>query len=515
MGKHFIVERYNLKEHRLKHWSYPEPLMIHRQMFSDNNGENINGPSLIKVPKWVKNPLGNYYLYFAHHRGEYIRMAYSDNITGPYTIYEEGTLKLTQTVGNDHVASPDVHIDDENQEIIMYYHTPFEDWQYTFRASSTDGINFESDTKKLGMFYFRVFNWRDRTFSVAKNRNTSGISYELIDGEWIEQDENFIPNMRHAAVLVEDDVVYVFYTIVGEAPESIYCSEIDIDNNWNLKNTKLLLKPVYHYEHGDLPLTPSAFGGGVGNELRDPCIYVEGNNKYILYSVIGECGIAIGKLHETNTEMKKYKVWGMRRSGNHAVIEWISSHFDKTIHNNDIIQNKPWVTNIHGDSNFVDCCIDSYEDFSPSEITENTIIILRDWYNLSASRLVSGRGWKDSCRFPDTHGYNRNCAGVYLEYCKLWEKYPDNFILYNRWCTDEKYAQEIEERYGWKKVPRKDELPVSGIGGGSSFGIETGGGFEDRYLTVIKDHPNDWVDVCSNKDINYYSKKVFGLEIEW
>ena len=26
---------------------------------------NINGPSLIKVPDWVKNPLGNYYLYFA------------------------------------------------------------------------------------------------------------------------------------------------------------------------------------------------------------------------------------------------------------------------------------------------------------------------------------------------------------------------------------------------------------------------------------------------------------------
>ena len=27
-------------------------------------GENIQGPSLIRVPDWVNNPLGKYYLYF-------------------------------------------------------------------------------------------------------------------------------------------------------------------------------------------------------------------------------------------------------------------------------------------------------------------------------------------------------------------------------------------------------------------------------------------------------------------
>jgi hypothetical protein len=46
-------------------------------------GGNIQGPSLIKVPDWVENPLGNYYLYFADHRGTYIRMAYADEVTGP------------------------------------------------------------------------------------------------------------------------------------------------------------------------------------------------------------------------------------------------------------------------------------------------------------------------------------------------------------------------------------------------------------------------------------------------
>ena len=32
-------------------------------------GENIQGPSLIRVPEWVESPLGRYYLYFADHKG--------------------------------------------------------------------------------------------------------------------------------------------------------------------------------------------------------------------------------------------------------------------------------------------------------------------------------------------------------------------------------------------------------------------------------------------------------------
>src|SRR5690349_7973801 len=51
-------------------------------------GNNINGPSLIRVPSWLPNPLGRYYLYFAHHTGDYIRLAYSNSLNGPWKIYE-------------------------------------------------------------------------------------------------------------------------------------------------------------------------------------------------------------------------------------------------------------------------------------------------------------------------------------------------------------------------------------------------------------------------------------------
>jgi hypothetical protein len=59
----------------------PSPLRVER--FSINPlitpasspalGDNINGPSVIRIPDWLPNPLGKYYLYFAHHAGTCIR----------------------------------------------------------------------------------------------------------------------------------------------------------------------------------------------------------------------------------------------------------------------------------------------------------------------------------------------------------------------------------------------------------------------------------------------------------
>ena len=57
-------------------------------------GQNIQGPSLIRVPDWLENPLGVYYLYFADHKGSYIRLAYADELTGPWHIYQPGSLQL-------------------------------------------------------------------------------------------------------------------------------------------------------------------------------------------------------------------------------------------------------------------------------------------------------------------------------------------------------------------------------------------------------------------------------------
>src|ERR1051325_11075203 len=59
---------------------------------SKSLGDNVNGPSIIHVPQWIPHPLGRYYMYFAHHKGTYIRLAYSDSLRGPWKIYEPGVL---------------------------------------------------------------------------------------------------------------------------------------------------------------------------------------------------------------------------------------------------------------------------------------------------------------------------------------------------------------------------------------------------------------------------------------
>jgi hypothetical protein len=49
---------------------------------------------VIRVPPWVKQPLGRYYMYFAHHMGAFIRLAYADSIAGPWKIYEPGVAPV-------------------------------------------------------------------------------------------------------------------------------------------------------------------------------------------------------------------------------------------------------------------------------------------------------------------------------------------------------------------------------------------------------------------------------------
>ncbi len=120
---------------------------------AENIGTNLNGPSLIRVPDWLPDPLGRYYLYFAHHQGDHIRLAYADELTGPWRVHTPGTLRLAHTPFPSYIASPDVHVDDDQRRIVMDYHgccVPLVrcKWtQPTCVAFSPDGLSFESRTE--------------------------------------------------------------------------------------------------------------------------------------------------------------------------------------------------------------------------------------------------------------------------------------------------------------------------------------------------------------------------------
>lgn len=290
--------------------------IIQPGMLAGNEGENINGPSLIRVPPWLPNPLGKYYLYFAHHQGDYIRMAYADAIAGPWRVYGPGTLHLedtpcwSPTLRHRHIASPDVHVDEHSRQIRMYFHglSPATELpaavgggqQFSFVATSLDGLNFTARPERLGKPYFRAFNWNDTWYALAK----PGVMYRSADGlqEFVEGPNSLPETMRHCAVRIDGTTLQVFHSNIGDCPERILLSEIDLTRPWRewvAGEPAPILEPEMTWEGASLPLLPSRKGRARGElrELRDPAVFARNGRTWLLYTVAGESGIAIAELH--------------------------------------------------------------------------------------------------------------------------------------------------------------------------------------------------------------------------
>lgn len=298
-------------------------------------GVNIQGPSMIRVPDWIGDRLGDYYLYFADHKGSYIRLAYADHPEGPWRVHKPGSLHLAQSrfltgppaaspeqvsrydallrergmpishdalseITTPHIASPDVHVDDSGRRIIMYFHGLEEvATQLSRVAISHNGIDFAAQPQILGPSYLRIFPHGGMTYALAMPgqffRSPDGLN-GFEPGPLL-----FNPNMRHAAVLPRGDELLVFWTQVGGAPERILCSRIDISGDWRGWRDSPpveVLRPERPWEGADAPLVPSIRSTAYGhvNQLRDPAIFEEGGRIYLLYAVAGESGIAIAEI---------------------------------------------------------------------------------------------------------------------------------------------------------------------------------------------------------------------------
>jgi len=282
-------------------------------------GENINGPSLIRVPEWLPNPLGKYYLYFANHGGTHIRLAYADDLQGPWRLYEPGTLRLEQTDFVDHIASPDVHVDPASKRIRMYFHgpvsneeresgtldavtheeNPFGYRQYTRVALSSDGLRFEAQPQLISTFYLRVFEHNGWHYGIAMPfamyRSRDGIT------GWEKGPMFFGRTVRHCAVQKHGDTLRVFFTRRECAPEHVETTTLNLLGDWfdwRPSESVSVLKPEMDWEGADEPMELSSTGAVHGrvHQLRDPAVFEEDGRTYLLYSVAGESGIAIAEL---------------------------------------------------------------------------------------------------------------------------------------------------------------------------------------------------------------------------
>ena len=148
----------------------------------------------------------------------------------------------------------------------------------------------------------RAFRHQEYTYVMAM----PGQFYRSRDplGSFEEGPRLFNPNMRHSALLVRENRLLVFWTQVGDIPERILLSTVDLSDDWmswEATDAVEVLRPEKSWEGADAPLEASvrSTAYGVVNQLRDPAIYMDAQDGrvFLLYAVGGESGIAIAEVH--------------------------------------------------------------------------------------------------------------------------------------------------------------------------------------------------------------------------
>lgn len=190
---------------------------------SSQLGSIVNHPSLIEVPSWVDNPLGNYYLYFSHKHGNYIRLAYADKLTGEWNIYDPGTLRIKETPFVGHIASPDVHVDHDREVIRLYYHGETRVRDLIARDGSDRP--YRSDHYHYSPWWIpylvafetgrRVFNRFEcvrRTFGPTDNLSTKNKSREGASTEILRDEPSKLKNVLRGVVPIPPAVQETRYT---------------------------------------------------------------------------------------------------------------------------------------------------------------------------------------------------------------------------------------------------------------------------------------------------------------
>jgi len=252
------------------------------------------------------------------------------------------------------------------------------------------------------------------------------------------------------------------------------------------------------------------------------------------------------------------RVFGMQRSGNHPIINWIGSQYPgkRVCYLNNVDpKGNPFSTSAHFFrsqsiifNNFLidtdkekmgrlrrkDCIIYSYEDrffnefnhenfeerykkYVGKSLKKYDILILRDPFNLFASRLKRELG-----------GMNnriniRSDSGIII---KLWKEHAKEYlgetnhlknnkivINYNNWCSDKNYRRNLSSKLG---IPFTDKgfNIVSPIGKGSSFNTKNYYGKKDKEdllkrWTVFR-HNKLYGNFFKDRELIQLSNKIFG-----
>lgn len=268
----------------------------------------------------------------------------------------------------------------------------------------------------------------------------------------------------------------------------------------------------------------------------------------------------------TVVNQKEIRIIGLKRNGNHAVINWIEKQATGfVVHLNDIrvgenpyrciynslAQDHPrnsWMgqqilrypqyrgkegfelieREAKGDFQPKDCLIYSYEDYEISKISSHfseykhdfyfgksaqryDVLILRDPFNMLASRLKSNKN--------PVKSWHKTVVDMWIDYAKeyLGEtnylKYNKIAVNYNQWVQDRDYRQQIANKLQLNFSDRGIHN-VKTFGGGSSFdgtkfkGKASNMNVFDRWKHFIDN--SDYKNMLNNPELFDYSQRIFG-----
>lgn len=275
---------------------------------------------------------------------------------------------------------------------------------------------------------------------------------------------------------------------------------------------------------------------GSFNHLRK----VKRDLKYGIYDVVRT--LSHRHTRDEVINQKEFRIIGLRRTGNHAIINWIrKQHVGEVWHLNNLpvnqhpyrflylhypkqhLQQEAW-------RNFVkkDCLIYSYEDYSLEQLTAHSIekrhdfyfgktaqrydiVILRDPFNLLASRLKRN--------MKQVKALHQSIIDLWIEYAKEYlgktQYFKDNKIVlnYNLWCSDKNYRRQIASqcKFDFSDLGFNE---VKSYGGGSSFDGRQFDGKANQMnvLNRWQYFSNDisYRKLLDNDELLEYSEQIFG-----
>jgi len=111
------------------------------------------------------------------------------------------------------------------------------------------------------------------------------------------RDSPYAKRIRHVALVPRGNQLQVLFTVIGDAPERIMFTTIDVTKDWSewrVTRAIEVMRPETDYECGTAPLVPSQVGDVAGRvlQMRDPDVVQEAGSSYLFYAVCGQQGVA-------------------------------------------------------------------------------------------------------------------------------------------------------------------------------------------------------------------------------